>query len=120
MQEPTTTARPAFRKPWTAGAKAYHEADTFAALAEGAKRKRKTFLVHMPNDGEAGDRPCAACGIALRDAYAVNPGEAVSKVDKWSTWAYNPLTRAAYGMHYYCSWGALLQRVYDLGRITRL
>lgn len=121
MQDITTTpARPAFRKPWTHGAKAYYQADTFAALEEGARRKRKTFTLHMPNDGEAGDRPCASCGIALRDAYAVNPGEALTKVDTESTWTYNPRTRTAYGMHYYCSWGALLQRVIDLGRVMQL
>lgn len=116
----STTTRPGFRKPWTTGAKAYHEADTFAALAEGARRMRKTFMLHMPNDGEAGDRPCAACGIALKDAYAVNDGEAPSKVDTYSTWTYNPRTRSAYGMHYYCSWGALMQRVLDLGRLVQL
>ena len=119
MNTPTNT-RPGFRKPWTSGAKAYHEADTFAALAEGAKRMRKTFMLHMGNDGEAGIEPCASCGIALRDAYAVNPDEAPSKVDKYSTWTYNPRTRTAYGMHYYCSWGALMRAVFDMGRVMQL
>lgn len=118
MQE--TNNRPAFRKPWTHGAKAYPEADTFAALAEGAKRKRKAFLVHMPNDGEAGLRPCAVCGIALRDPYAVNAGEAPSKTDTYSTWDYNPRTRRAVGMHYYCSWSALMRAVLDMGRVMQL
>jgi len=115
-----TTTTTGFRKPWTKGAKAYHEADTFAALAEGARRMRKTFMLHMPNDGEAGTKPCASCGVALKDAYAVNPGEMPTKVDKQSTWTYNPRTRAAYGMHYYCSWGALMQRISDLSRVMHI
>lgn len=113
----TETIRPAFRKPWTFGAKAYAEADTFAALREGMKRARKTHMIHMPNTGEAGDQPCAGCGVALRDQYAVNKGEVPSRTDEWSTWRYNPRTRSAYGMHYYCSWGALMDRVLGIGSI---
>lgn len=107
----TTATRPAFRKPWTHGAAAYTEADTFAAMYEGLKRTRKSRLVHMPNDGEAGDQPCAVCGIRLRDPYPVNPGEAATKVDRYSTWHYIPSRKSARGAHYYCSWGALLSRL---------
>lgn len=110
----TATIRPAFRKPWTHGAKAYFEADTFDALREGMKRMRKSKLVHMPNDGEAGLVPCAACGVLLKDAYAVNPGEEPRKVDEWSTWTWLPKQKAAYGQHYYCSWGTLMNRLFDL------
>jgi hypothetical protein len=116
----TTTSRPAFRKPWTHGAKAYIEADTFSALREGMKRARNTRLVHMSNSGEAGAQPCAACGVLLRDMYAVNPGEAPRRVDEWSTWEYNPRTKRAVGMHYYCSWGALMNAVLKLGRSIQL
>lgn len=106
--------RPAFRKPWTHGAKAYIEADTFEALREGMKRKRKVDLVHMPNDGEAGDMPCASCGVKLRDPYAVNEGGVPSQVDTYSTWTWIPSRKGAYGQHYYCSWGSLMKDLFDL------
>lgn len=105
------TERPAFRKPWTYGAKAYIEADTFEALREGMKRMRKTKLVRMPNTGEAGDKPCASCGVLLKEPYAVNPGEEPSRTDESSTWTWNPRTKKAYGQHYYCSWGSLMNRL---------
>lgn len=110
----TTDTRPAFRKSWTHGAKAMPEADTFAAMKEGFKRCRKSQMVHMPNSGEAGDQPCAVCGVTLREPYAVNKGEAPSKADQWSTWDYNPRTKRAVGMHYYCSWSALLGAVFSI------
>lgn len=106
--------RPAFRKPWTHGAKAYIEADTFEALREGMKRMRKSHLVHMPNSGEAGLQPCASCGVLLREPYAVNPGEEPRKIDEWSTWRWNPKKKTAYGQHYYCSWGSLIGRMFDM------
>ena len=105
--------RPAFRSPWTHGAKAYPEADTFEALREGMKRKRKTHLVHMPNDGEAGLKPCAHCGTLLGEPYAVNQGEEPSQTDKWSTWTWLPKHKAAYGQHYYCSWATLMSDLFD-------
>lgn len=110
----TTTTRPAFRKPWTHGAKAYYEADTFDALREGMKRTRKSHLVHMPNSGEAGDVPCTSCGILLRDAYPVNPGDTATRVDTYSTWTWVPRRKGAYGQHYYCSWGTLMGQVLRL------
>ena len=95
--------RPAYRAPWSHGAYAYDEADTFAALAEGMKRKRKSRIVHMTNEGEAGDYPCVACGIPLRE---VGPGS--NKPDVHSTWTWSVKHKAATrGMHYTCSWGAL-------------
>lgn len=108
------TERPAFRKPWTHGARAYFEADTFDALREGMKRMRKSHMVHMPNAGEAGDMPCATCGALLKEPYAVNQGEAPSKTDEWSTWTWLPKRKAAYGQHYYCSWATLMQDLFDL------
>ena len=116
MATTTKAKRPAFRAPWTNGAKAYAEADTFAALREGMKRKRKTQMVKMPNSGEAGRVKCAGCGVPLRDMYAVNPGEEPSRTDEWSTWTYYPRHKKAVGMHYYCSWGALMMDIVRLGR----
>lgn len=109
-----TQNRPAFRKPWTHGARAYMEADTFEALHEGMKRMRKSHLVHMPNTGEAGLVPCVTCGVGLGSMYAVNEGSEPTAIDEWSTWTWLPKRKAAYGQHYYCSWGTLMQDLFDL------
>lgn len=109
------TERPAFRKPWTHGAKAYYEADTFDALREGMKRMRKSRLIHMTNAGEAGDMPCASCGVLLKEPYAVNEGEEPSKVDTYSTWKWIPKRGVVGGQHYYCSWGTLMTRILQTG-----
>lgn len=110
----TAVDRPAFRKPWTHGAKAYIEADTFEALREGMKRMRKGHIVHMPNTGEAGLIPCVTCGVGLGSMYSVNEGEEPRVIDEWSTWHWVPKYKAAYGQHYYCSWGTLMERLFDL------
>lgn len=107
-------ARPGFREPWTHGAKAYTQADTFAALREGMKRKRNSRIIHMPNSGEAGDMPCASCGIKLKDPYAVNKGGPLEKTDTYSTWHYSPKSKSGYGQHYYCSWGSLMEKIVSI------
>jgi hypothetical protein len=104
-------SRPGFRAPWTHGAYAYAQADTFADFREGMKRKRKEQWVKMPNDGEAGDRPCSLCGIKLRDKYVLNPGGPLDQQDDQSTWIYTPRTKTAVGVHYGCSWGALFSAI---------
>jgi hypothetical protein len=106
-------SRPGFRAPWTHGAYAYAQADTFADFREGMKRKRKQQWVMMPNDGEAGDRPCSLCGVALRDPYVRNEGMSSEfyKADEQSTWIYYPSTKTAVGMHYGCSWGAIFNAI---------
>ena len=96
-----------YRAPWTGGAKAYPEADTFGDLWAGVARKRKTLIVHMPNTGEAGDVPCASCGALLRD-----PSPDRDRPDVWSTWHVAPRSRQAAGQHYACSWGTLLSAVF--------
>lgn len=105
-----TTMIPEFRLPWTYGAKAYPEADTFAAAREGFKRRRKTVIFHMTNDGEAGDRLCVVCGIALRE-----PSEGRDRPDLHSTWDYSPEHKAVgNGRHYICSWTALMNRIFQV------
>lgn len=107
-----------FRNPWTQGAKAYYEADTFAAAKEGFRRKRKPIIFHMPNPSEASVRPCVTCGVPLGDAYAHNPGQSseFTASDKNSTWHYDPRTKEIFGgQHYYCSWLTLLTAVARLG-----
>lgn len=118
MTTQTATARPAFRKPFTYGAAAYPEADTFAAALEGFRLRRKTVMFHMSNDGEAGDRKCIGCGGVLREpALAVNgtnyQAPAAQSADKFSTWDYSPKHKAVgNGRHYVCSWGLLFMRIF--------
>lgn len=108
-----------FRLPWTQGACAYPEADTFAAAKEGFKRRRKAVMFHMPNTGEAGDQDCAYCGGTLREparAASKDHGNntrseqsAAEKPDKWSTWYYVPASKSVVGgVHYMCSWSNLM------------
>lgn len=94
----------AFRKPWTDGARAYHEADTVEAAIEGFKRVRtvKDFIL---TNGGAADLTCAGCGEGFDgDAYA----------------EYHPRTKTVTDVrHYVCRWTDTLQRVEDLGRAMR-
>lgn len=104
-----------FRSPWTAGARAYYEADTFEAAREGFKRKRKSIMFHMTNTGEAGDQTCIVCGALLRDAEdrtKTNVTGGTATPDRWSTWHYVPATKSIVGgMHYGCSWSVLLTAI---------
>ncbi len=104
--------RPAFRAPWTGGAAAYFEADSFAAALEGFRRKRKALLFHMDNRGEAGDLDCARCGHILR-------GSAEGKLDirptNSSSWHYDPKTKTIVGgVHYECSWSNIFESILKL------
>jgi hypothetical protein len=108
--------RPAYREPWKHGAKAYAEADTPEALREGMKRKRNMQYVHLNHEG-FGHMPCAKCGIAVGDPYPVNEGDTCLRTDTWATGKYYPSKKALVAMHYYCSWGALLEDVFRLGRV---
>lgn len=119
MSLTVSSTRPAFRLPWTSGAHAYPEADTFAAAKEGFKRRRKSVMFHMSNDGEAGLIPCAYChGKLAAPALAASAehgnntrseSPASLTVDKWSTWHYSPRDKSIRGgMHYVCSWSNLL------------
>lgn len=115
----TTTApsatRPAFREPWTYGAHSYTQADTFQALKDGMKRKRKARVIHMANSGEAGDMPCASCGTKLKDPYVADKKSGhVDKAEKHSVWHYDPKTQKGYGQHYYCSWMTLMAQIVQI------
>lgn len=120
-------SHPQFRAPWTHGAAAYFEADTFDAAREGFKRKRKPVLFHMPNTGEAGDKPCVHCGGLLREpARAVTRAhgngvrseqDAAKTPDKWSSWYYDPKSKSIVGgRHYICSWSSLLGALHSSTR----
>lgn len=111
---PTTTDRPAFRKPWTHGAKGYEEADTLDAMRAGLKRARKSRKVYIARD-EVAHLPCAACGVPLGDPYAVNPGGPQTQVDRRLAVDYNPRTGRIVPLHYYCSWGTLMNAVVQYG-----
>jgi len=115
----TTQTVTGFRLPWTGGAHAYPEADTFSAAKEGFKRRRKGVMFHMPNTGEAGAQSCAYCGgILAEPALAASKDHgnntrseqsAAVKPDRFSTWHYDPRgKRVIGGVHYQCSWSNLL------------
>lgn len=116
----TTITKPAYRQPWEHGAKAYAQADTLEALRQGMKRKRNMQMIHLALDGEFGSLACSCCGIALNQPYAVNKGENPTKTDTWGTGKYYPKSKKLVVMHYYCSWGALLQEIFKLGRFIQL
>lgn len=112
-----TATRPAYRAPWTHGAKAYPEADSLDAMWNGIKRKRKALTVHVSHDA-VGDLPCACCGRPLGGEYPLNPGEPKMVIDRLG-YAYcdvNPRTKVARLCHYYCAWGMTLSQVIRLGR----
>lgn len=109
---------PAFRQPWTNGAHAYPEADTFEAAREGFKRRRKDVIFHMSNTGEAGQQTCLHCGVLLSEPADANrggfqrTGDTEPKPDKWSTWTYLAKQKGiGGGMHYACSWSNLLHQI---------
>lgn len=118
----TTTTRPAFRAPWTSGARAYFEADTFEAAKTGFKRKRKSLIFHMSNDNEAGEQACELCGNLLKEVPNMSRSGYVSTgsvqtPDKWSTWVYDPKTKSVIGgLHYGCSWSSLLGKIAQIHR----
>lgn len=125
MATTTATRIPGFRAPWQDGARAYPEADTFAAALTGFKRKRKGVIFHMTNTGEAGDRMCVVCSGTLREApvqkkisqgrTTIHTGTTVTDVkpDRWSTWDYDAAgKRVGNGRHYTCSWSALMLQIF--------
>lgn len=112
----TVSKTPGYREPWTNGAKAYPEADTPEALLEGAKRKRKAFMLHLSHEG-FGDMPCVKCGIALADPYPASSDSSTMHTDKWGTGHYSPKSKSLVVAHYYCSWNMLMNAVMRLGRI---
>lgn len=104
-------ARPAFRKPWQDGAKAYHEADSLAALAVGVKRKRSPLTVLIYHSTHALDgEPCAACGKDLAGPYL----DGSDHVDSYAMADVNPRAGTVMLRHYYCAWGVTMQNVVKL------
>lgn len=107
-----------FAAPWSKGAAAYPQADTFEAVREAYKRARKPIMVKMSNAGEAGQHECAGCGLKLNAAYPANPDtepEHYRPAEERSTWTYDPAAKGFRGgMHYYCSWGALMTRILEI------
>jgi hypothetical protein len=102
----TAIDRPAFRKPWEHGARAYHEADSLAAALEGFKRVRtiKSFILKGTTD----DPPCGGCGRLLSD----DPAELDSY--KGNRCQYHPRTKSISVRHYTCAWGDTLAQVQAL------
>lgn len=109
-------AKPEFRRPWENGARAYFEADTFAAAREGFKRMRKDKDFLMLAGSQADTSPCAYCGIALGEI-----GKDAQRKDKYSFWTYSAKRKqVGNGLHYLCGWQSLMIAVFkaaDEGRI---
>lgn len=116
-----TTTRPAFRKPWHDGAKAYIQADTLDALREGMKRCRNSAVVTIHRDA-IGHLPCARCGVALDQPYILNEGEDKRVTDdgEFLRGTYFPRNRTFVPYHYYCGWSMLMTEVIRMGRALRL
>jgi hypothetical protein len=114
VTEVRTTTRPAFRKPWTHGAKAYHEADSLAAIRDGLGRLRKplTVLIHHERGALAGV-PCAACGKALDGPYLDDSDH----VDRYAMVDVDPRSKTYVTRHYYCAWGAVMNKVMKLREV---
>lgn len=112
------TVATAYREPWTNGAKAYPEADSMADLWRGVRRKRSPLTVLVSHD-TIGREPCAHCGIALADPYAVHPGEPPTHTDSLPyAWVdVDPRKRVAVARHYYCAWASTtMSALIALGR----
>lgn len=115
-----TETRPAYRKPWTHGAKAYPQADSLDAMVAGTKRARNPLTVHVAWSGLT-DVKCACCGGALDEAYCA-PGMSTDVVDStgYAYVDYDPRTKRAVVRHYYCAWAGTMTEVLDLGRAMGL
>lgn len=106
--------RPAFRKPWEHGAKAYHEADSLAAIRDGLGRLRKPLTVLVHHDGGAlAGVPCDACGEALDGPYEVGNGH----VDSYAMVDVNPRAKTYVTRHYYCAWGSVMAKIWKLREV---
>ena len=95
---------------------------TLKAVSTVAKRRRKPFEV-MVADKAVGGKPCAHCGIPLRDPYFVNAGDETPTVDKphalrgegaYRCVTYYPSVKGVIFEHYYCGWQSLLKDVFAL------
>lgn len=106
---------PSFRKPWEHGAKAYHEADSLAAIVEhGMKRRRVPYTVLILHKSHGVDGvPCAACGEDLAGPYGDG-----DHVDNYAMVDVNPRSRTMSARHYYCAWGATMSEVAKIRRAS--
>lgn len=108
--------RPLIRKPWTHGAKAYHEADSLGDIVNGLGRLRRplTVLIHHSGHGLDGV-PCASCGGDLAGPYGDD-----DRVDSYSMVDVNPRTKQTVARHYYCAWGMTMNEVVRLSRLVQV
>jgi hypothetical protein len=110
--------RPAYRAPWTHGAKAYPEADTLDAMWQGVARKRSPLTVHVAHAGLVG-QCCAGCGLPFDAPYPVSPHQPDELTVDRLGYAYvdvSPRKGEAVARHYYCAWGAVMADVMKLRR----
>lgn len=105
-------SRPAFRKPWEHGAKAYHEADSLEAVAAGCKRKRAPFTVLIHHSTHALDGvACGSCGHDLAGSY---PLKGSGEPDTYAMCDVDPKRGTFKLTHYYCAWAGVMGEVMKL------
>lgn len=104
-----TKTKPAFRKPWEHGAKAYHEADSLEAIGPGIKRLRSPLTVLILHETGALDGVlCDACGEDLAGPYTVRGSD---EPDNYAMIDVDPRSKTYVARHYYCAWNALLGEI---------
>lgn len=108
MNNTTKTRAAGFRKPWTDGAKAYHEADTIADAIAGFRRVRT--VKHFILTGTTDDPICSGCGETLSN----DPAE--SENYRGNRCEYDPRTKSVVAFHYTCGWGRTLTAIANLRR----
>ena len=95
---------------------------TLKAVLTVAKRRRKPFEV-MVADKAVGGKPCAHCGVPLRDAYRINGEDGDTVIDKphalrgegaYRRVTYYPSVKGVLYEHYYCGWANTLKDVFAL------
>lgn len=94
-------------KPWTSGAKAYHETDNLDTLASDWKRVRT--MQHFIARPEALQRTRTICPCCKK----------VVKPSDTNRGHYYPKLKGYIVMHYNCAWGALLNQIFVLREIVR-
>jgi hypothetical protein len=115
VTEVAVATRPAFRKPWQHGAKAYHEADSLAAIRDGLGRLRSPFTVLIHHTTHSLDGvPCASCGEDLAGPYTLKGS---GEPDRYAMVDVNPRHKTYVTRHYYCSWGVVMGNVLKLREV---
>ena len=95
----------------------YLIAEDIEDLKFKVRRKRNPDTALVRNIGR---HKCRRCGILMTEKYPVNPGEEPRAQDKDYYYVYyHPRAKKFVPMHYYCSWGALMEDIFALHKRMR-